>query len=76
MLSSLKDNVDVRLQLPTKVDELLLLKPSVEKLKEKETVKSAEGSFTFFPEREDSLLALIPAHRREVKSLQPDVVAL
>lgn len=74
LLSSLKENVDTLLQLPTKVDELLLLKPSVEKMKE--TVKEVQESISFFSEKYDSLLALVTAHEREVKTLQSDVVAL
>lgn len=74
LLSSLKDNVDRLLPLPTKVDDLLSLKPTVEYMKE--AVNSMQESVQFFSEKYDSLLALVVSQEKEVKALRTEVSTL
>lgn len=74
LLHHLKKSVDRLSDLPTNIEDLLLMRPTVEALKE--TVGGVQDSITFFSKKYDSILALVNSKDNEVKLLRSEVSSL
>lgn len=73
-LLSLKTSVDLLMELPGKVNEILLLKPSIELMKA--SVEEVQTSITFLAQKYDSLLEATSVHEKEIKGIHSEMEAL
>lgn len=74
LLYNLKESVDRLSELPTNVEGLLSMKPTVEALKE--TVGAVQASITFLSEQYDAILTRVSSNDNEVKLLRSEVSSL
>lgn len=72
-LLSLKTSVDLLMELPGKVNELLS-KPSIELMKA--SVEEVQTSITFLAQKYDSLLEATSVHEKEIKGIHSEMEAL
>ncbi|CAN7977992.1 unnamed protein product, partial [Ixodes persulcatus] len=73
-LLSLKTSVDLLMELPGKVNELLLLKPSIELMKA--SVEEVQTSIAFLAQKYDSLLEATSVHEKEIKGIHSEMEGL
>ncbi|KAG0437448.1 hypothetical protein HPB47_017446, partial [Ixodes persulcatus] len=67
-------SVDLLMELPGKVNELLLLKPSIELMKA--SVEEVRTSIAFLAQKYDSLLEATSVHEKEIKGIHSEMEAL
>ncbi|KAG0419837.1 hypothetical protein HPB47_003850, partial [Ixodes persulcatus] len=73
-LSVLKTSVDALLELPGQVEQLLLLKPSIDQMKA--SIEEVRTLITSLEKNYDSLLASVSAHTTDINDLRTEVEAL
>lgn len=71
---AMNEKLDSLLVLPGKVNELLLLKPSIDLMKA--SVEEVQTSISFLAEKYDNLLAKVSTHATDIRDLRAEVGAL
>ncbi|KAG0444037.1 hypothetical protein HPB47_014253, partial [Ixodes persulcatus] len=71
---AMNEELSSLLELPGKVNELLLLKPSIDLMKA--SVEEVQTSISFLAEKYDNLLAKVSTHATDIHDLRAEVGAL